>query len=117
VFDAECNDLFKRVVPPIEEVLKRSNLNKEDIDVIEILGGGIRIPKVQDLIRNFMEKEVGMHINGDDSMALGASLMAANLTTSFRVMVPEINDGPNYRTDITIQGLAEDDDFNKSSTL
>jgi hypoxia up-regulated 1 len=116
-FEVGCAALFDRVTPPIEDVLAKSGLQKSDIDLIEIIGGGVRIPKVQDLIKNYMDKEVNMHLNGDDSMALGASLVAANLTTTFRVLVPELNDGPNYQTDVTIEGLAEDDDYKKSSTL
>ena len=112
-----CSALFDRVTPPIEEVLAKSGLQKSDIDLIEVIGGGVRIPKVQDLIKSYMDKEVNMHLNGDDSMALGASLVAANLTTTFRVLVPELNDGPNYQTDVTIEGLADDDDYKKSSTL
>ena len=116
-FVSECSHLFDRVVKPIEEVLEKSGLNKSDIDLIEIIGGGVRIPKVQEMIKNYMGKDINMHINGDDSMALGASLIAANLTSTFRVMVPEVNDGPNYKTDIEIKGLYNDDDFHKESNL
>merc|ERR1711957_695906 len=110
-FERDCGHLFDRVVKPVEDVLKKAGMEKSEIDLIEVIGGGSRIPKVQEQIKNYMGKEVSMHLNGDDSMALGSSLIAANLTTTFRVLVPEVNDGPNYRTDIEINGLSDSDDF------
>lgn len=116
-FETECKHIFDQVAKPLENALTKANLQKSEIDLVEIIGGGVRIPKVQELIKQFMDKDVSMHINGDDSMALGTSLMAANMTSTFRVMVPELTDGPNYRTDIVINGLNKEDDFNKSSVL
>lgn len=116
-FESECRHLFDRVIKPVEDVLAKANMEKSEIDLIEIIGGGVRIPRVQEQIKNYMGKDVSMHLNGDDSMALGSSLIAANLTSTFRVLVPEVNDGPNYRTDIEINGLSNDDEFQKSTTL
>lgn len=116
-FEKDCSHLFDRVIKPVEDVLKRAGMERSEIDLIEIVGGGVRIPKVQEQIKNYMGKDVSMHLNGDDSMALGSSLIAANLTSTFRVLVPEVNDGPNYRTDIEINGLSDGDDFHKSTNL
>jgi len=88
-FEEECGHLFSKVIPPIEEVLKKANLSASDLDLVEIIGGGVRIPHVQDQISEYLKKDVSMHINGDDSMALGTSLIAANMTNSFRVVVAD----------------------------
>jgi hypoxia up-regulated 1 len=41
---------FTRVMKPVEQVLEKSGLSIEDIDQIELLGGGIRVPKIQELL-------------------------------------------------------------------
>ena len=41
---------FDRVHEPVEEVLKKAGLKIEDIDAIELLGGGIRVPRVQEVL-------------------------------------------------------------------
>ena len=116
-FETECGHLFEKVVPLLDEVLLKANVTASDLDLVEIIGGGVRIPYVQDQISQHLKKDVNMHLNGDDSMALGTSLIAANMTNSFRVVVADLYDGPNYEVKVNIKGLNDEDNFNKSSTL
>lgn len=68
----------------------------ETVDNIEIIGGVVRTPKVQNLLKDYYQKDIGMHINGDDGPALGASYIAANYTAGVKVKKMTFNDGPNY---------------------
>ena len=78
--------LINEVYSPIDDVLKKSNLTINNISQIELIGGSIRIPAIQDeLKKNLGEKSdiLGAHMNGDDSMAFGAAYMCANSSKNF----------------------------------
>jgi hypoxia up-regulated 1 len=81
-----CKDLFAQAMKPVEQALEKAGLKKDDIHEIEIIGGGVRMPKIQQQLKDFFEgKDLGVHLNGDEAMALGAAFHAANLSNSFRV--------------------------------
>eukprot|EP00934_Nitzschia_sp_Nitz4_P000848 Nitzschia sp. Nitz4//scaffold137_size62074//32198//35242//NITZ4_006418-RA/size62074-augustus-gene-0.70-mRNA-1//-1//CDS//3329535709//848//frame0 len=85
-FEELCDDLMERAVAPVHKAIAMANLTLDDIDEIEMIGGGMRVPKVQaDLSAALGGKELGMHLNSDESMALGAAFSGANYSTSFRV--------------------------------
>ncbi|KAF0686372.1 Aste57867_21816 [Aphanomyces stellatus] len=84
-FEALCADLFARVLAPVDAVMAKSGLSKSDLKDIEIIGGAVRIPKVQALLKEYFDRDLGQHLNGDEAMALGAAFHGANLSTSFRV--------------------------------
>ena len=78
--------LINEVYSPIDDVLKKSNLTINNISQIELIGGSIRIPAIQEeLKKNLGEKSdiLGAHMNGDDSMAFGAAYMCANSSKNF----------------------------------
>lgn len=67
------------MVAPVNEVLAKAGLTIDDIDQIELLGGGIRVPRVQELLQETLKKtELGVHLNGDEAMCFGAAFIAAN---------------------------------------
>ena len=83
-----CSDLFARVTGPIQAALDMANITLDQLHAVELLGGGVRIPKVKKLLEDFFKPsklDLGQHLNGDEAMALGASFRAANLSTAFRV--------------------------------
>lgn len=85
---SEVEDLidFSGVLKPINAALKEAGLNKEDINSVELIGGASRIPKVVSTVTQFFAPvEVGTHINGDEAIALGSVLHAANMSSAFRV--------------------------------
>jgi len=87
-FDEICHDLVLKSTDPIKMALKSANLTLADIDAVELIGGGMRVPKVQEQITGMIGEsslELGMHINSDESMALGAAFHGANVSTAFRV--------------------------------
>lgn len=73
-------DLFKKCIPPVENVLKDAGLSKNQIHDIVMVGGSTRIPKVVDLIKNFFGgKDPNRSINPDEAVAYGAAVQAAIL--------------------------------------
>merc|ERR550537_891516 len=65
---------------PVEKVLKDSGVKKEQVDEVVLVGGSTRIPKVQQLIQEFMGgKEPCRSINPDEAVAYGAAVQAAIL--------------------------------------
>ncbi|THD23115.1 Glucose-regulated protein 78 [Fasciola hepatica] len=70
-------DLFKSTLKPIEQVLKDSGLKKEDVHEVVLVGGSTRIPKIQQLIKEFFDnKEPSRGINPDEAVANGAAVQA-----------------------------------------
>ena len=89
-FENVNQQVFSRVLYPVQAALAKANLTEKDIDAIELIGGGIRVPKIKKVLSSFFSKiELGHHLNGDESSAFGAAFIAANLSTSYRVR--EIN--------------------------
>ncbi|CUA77851.1 78 kDa glucose-regulated protein homolog [Rhizoctonia solani] len=65
-------DLFCKTMKPVEQVLKDANVKKEDISDIVLVGGSTRIPKVQQLIKEYFGKECSKGINPNKAFAYGA---------------------------------------------
>ena len=80
-FENLCDDIFKRTMAPVEQVLRDSKLSKSQIDEIVLVGGSTRIPKIQQLLTEFFNgKELCKSINPDECVAYGAAVQAAILT-------------------------------------
>lgn len=90
-FEEWCKDIFAQMTVPIDKALKMANVTLADISQVEVVGGGWRVPKVQELLAEFFEKgtgkkmPLGQHLNGEEAGAFGAALVAANSSQSFRV--------------------------------
>jgi len=79
-FEELCADLFKNTLKPVETVMADSDLKKSDIDEIVLVGGSTRIPKVQQLIKEFFnDKEPNRGINPDEAVAYGAAVQGGIL--------------------------------------
>merc|ERR1711937_1019462 len=73
-------DLFKNTLGPVKQVLEDSGLKKNQIDEIVLVGGSTRIPKVQQLIKDFFNgKEPNRGINPDEAVAYGAAVQGGIL--------------------------------------
>lgn len=85
-FENLCTDLFERALVPLQTIIQRRNLTlpSEDITYVEIFGGGIRIPKLQQKIQETIGRDVDRHINGDEGAVLGAAFYAATQSSSFK---------------------------------
>merc|ERR1712135_224770 len=74
-------DLFRSTMKPVGKVLEDSGLKKTQIDEIVLVGGSTRIPKVQQLIKDFFNgKEPNRGINPDEAVAYGAAVQAGILS-------------------------------------
>lgn len=74
-------DLFRKTMRPVEQVLKDSGVKKEEIDDIVLVGGSTRIPKVQQLLKEYFGgKEPSKGINPDEAVAYGAAVQGGVLS-------------------------------------
>lgn len=79
-FEELCSDLFKKTIQPVQQVLDDSGFKKSEIDEIVLVGGSTRIPKVQQLIKEFFNgKEPNRGINPDEAVAYGAAVQGGIL--------------------------------------
>jgi molecular chaperone DnaK len=78
-FEALVEPLLKRLMPPVEQAIKDAGLEAKDIQEIVLVGGSTRIPKVQEMVKNFFGKEPNKTVNPDEVVALGAAVQAAVL--------------------------------------
>lgn len=82
-FENLCDDLFKKSIRLISEVLEELNMTKEEIDDVILVGGSTRIPRIQELIQNFFNgKQLHKSINFDERVAYGAAVLSALLQTN-----------------------------------
>ena len=80
-FEDSCTDLFRKTIEPVEKVLKDGKMSKSQINEIVLVGGSTRIPKVQQLLKDFFNgKELNQSINPDEAVAYGATVQAAILS-------------------------------------
>ncbi|KAF5279532.1 hypothetical protein FQR65_LT03354 [Abscondita terminalis] len=74
-------DLFRSTMKPVQKVLEDADMNKKDVDEIVLVGGSTRIPKVQQLVKEFFGgKEPSRGINPDEAVAYGAAVQAGVLS-------------------------------------
>lgn len=78
-FEQLCEDLFKRTLDPCHQALKDAGLNPNQIDEVILVGGSTRIPKIQQLVREFFGKEPNKGVNPDEVVAIGAAIQGAVL--------------------------------------
>ncbi len=76
-FEHICQEMFDKCIPPMEEALKDANLTKKDIDDVILVGGSTRIPKIQEMVKQFFDRnELCKSIHPDEAVAYGAAVQA-----------------------------------------
>ena len=78
-FEQLCDDLFMRTVEPCRMALADAGLRPEDIDEVILVGGSTRIPRVQQIVRDFFGKEPHKGVNPDEVVAIGAAIQGGVL--------------------------------------
>src|SRR6202035_5080089 len=74
------NDLLERSMKPVKQALEDAKMSPNDIQEVVLVGGSTRIPKVQQLVRNFFGgKEPHKGVNPDEVVAVGAAIQGAVL--------------------------------------
>ena len=80
-FEQLCDAQFKKCMVPVEQVMKDSKYGKAEITDIVLVGGSSRIPRVQQLLRDYFNgKELCQSINPDEAVAYGAAVQGAVLS-------------------------------------
>jgi molecular chaperone DnaK len=74
-----CADLFTRLLEPCKKAMADAKLDRNQIDEVILVGGSTRIPKVQQLVRDFFGKEPNKSVNPDEVVALGAAIQGGVL--------------------------------------
>ncbi|XP_076438397.1 hypoxia up-regulated protein 1-like isoform X3 [Babylonia areolata] len=104
-------DLLERVTKPVEDALKTSEITMPEISEIILMGGGSRLPRVQELLLEHSGKsDLGKSINTDEAAALGAVYQAAFLGKGFKVKTFHVRDANIYPVNVEFekQKTAED---------
>ncbi len=77
--EALVEDLVTRTVEPCKVALKDAGLKASDVDDIILVGGQTRMPKVQEVVKNFFGKEPRKDVNPDEAVAVGAAIQGGVL--------------------------------------
>ena len=85
-FEQLAGPSFARMAAPLKALLTSSGVNPSSIVAVELIGGGTRVPGVQAaLVKALGGRALDKHLDADETLALGAGLVAANLSTTFRM--------------------------------
>ncbi|CAM9872783.1 unnamed protein product [Heterosigma akashiwo] len=80
-FEELCIDLFKKTLAPVGKVMEDGDLSKSEVDEVVLVGGSTRIPKVQQLLKDYFGgKEPSRGINPDEAVAFGAAVQGGILS-------------------------------------
>ncbi|TPH68178.1 molecular chaperone DnaK [Helicobacter pylori] len=78
-FESLTEDLMEETISKIEGVIKDAGLTKNEISEVVMVGGSTRIPKVQERVKAFINKELNKSVNPDEVVAVGASIQGGVL--------------------------------------
>ncbi|WP_064789563.1 molecular chaperone DnaK [Helicobacter pylori] len=78
-FESLTEDLMKETISKIESVIKDAGLTKNEISEVVMVGGSTRIPKVQERVKAFINKDLNKSVNPDEVVAVGASIQGGVL--------------------------------------
>lgn len=87
-------DLFSGTLKPVQKVLEDADMKKDDIHEIVLVGGSTRIPKIQQLLKEFFNgKEPSRGINPDEAVAYGAAVQAGVISgeESTEIVLLDVN--------------------------
>lgn len=74
-----CSDIFERLLTPCKKAMQDAGTSKDQIDEVLLVGGSTRMPKVQQLVKDFFGKEPNKSVNPDEVVAIGAAVQGAIL--------------------------------------
>jgi len=74
-----CEDVFRRLLEPCKRAIADAKVSKDQLDEVILVGGSTRIPKVQQLVKDFFGKEPNKSVNPDEVVAIGAAIQGGVL--------------------------------------
>jgi molecular chaperone DnaK len=78
-FEQLVDDLVQRTIPPMQTALKDASLDPKRIDEVILVGGSTRIPKIQQIVKDYFGKEPNKSVNPDEVVAIGAAIQGGVL--------------------------------------
>ncbi|MCH7474569.1 MAG: molecular chaperone DnaK [Gemmatimonadetes bacterium] len=78
-FEQLVDDLVQRTIPPMKQALKDAELDPSAIDEVILVGGSTRIPKIQDIVKDFFKQEPNKGVNPDEVVGIGAAIQGGVL--------------------------------------
>jgi heat shock 70kDa protein 4 len=116
-FEAMMAPLLEKVTVPLEQALADAKLSKQDIDVIEVVGGGSRVPAVKERIAAYFGKPLSFTMNQDEAVARGCAFSCAILSPVFKVRDFAVQDIISYPIEFTWEKEADIPDEETSLTV
>ncbi|MDH4348101.1 MAG: molecular chaperone DnaK, partial [Gemmatimonadota bacterium] len=78
-FEQLVDDLIQRTIPPMKQALKDAGLEPGQVDEVILVGGSTRIPKIQQIVKDYFGKEPNRSVNPDEVVAIGAAIQGGVL--------------------------------------
>ncbi len=78
-FEQLVTDLIERTIPPMKAALRDAGLNASEVDEVILVGGSIRIPTIQEVVKEFFGREPHRGVNPDEVVAVGAAIQGGVL--------------------------------------
>jgi len=78
-FETLVEDLIQRTLPPMQQALKDAGLKPSEVDEVILVGGSTRIPKIQQIVKDFFGKDPNRSVNPDEVVAIGAAIQGGVL--------------------------------------
>lgn len=75
-----CSDIFKGLFEPCKRAMADAKVDASQIDEVILVGGSTRIPKVQQMVKEFFGKEPNRSVNPDEVVSLGAAIQGGVLS-------------------------------------
>lgn len=86
-FEQLSDSLFTRALEPCKKALSDASLNVSEIDEVILVGGSTRIPRVQEIVKDFFKKEPNKTVNPDEVVAVGAAIQGGVLSGDVKGVV------------------------------
>lgn len=77
-----CSTIFERLVKPCKQAMSDAGITNSQIDEVILVGGSTRMPKVQEIVKDFFGKAPNKSVNPDEVVAIGAAIQGGILTGS-----------------------------------
>lgn len=90
LFEELNEDLFQKILTPVETVLAEGHLEKEEVDEIVLVGGSTRIPRIRRLISEYFGKEPNTSVDPDLAVVTGVAIQAGIMGGSWPLQVSAI---------------------------
>ncbi len=86
-FEQLVDDLVQRTLEPCKKAIEGAKLDKSEIDQVILVGGSTRIPKIQEVVKEFFGKDPSKGVNPDEVVAIGAAIQGGVMTGDVKDVV------------------------------